>query len=61
MQLNRFNFKVERCKPHVILFYQVNSKATLMFSGFDDDEILENLFWPDLPYVSDEHGSKSVV
>lgn len=38
--------------------YQVNSKATLMFSGFDDDVILDNLFWPDLPYVSDEHGSK---
>ncbi|CAI9786089.1 unnamed protein product [Fraxinus pennsylvanica] len=35
---------------------EVNSKATLMFSGFVSDEIHENIFWPDLPYVTDEYG-----
>ncbi|XP_059629151.1 uncharacterized protein At3g49140-like isoform X2 [Cornus florida] len=35
---------------------EVNSKATLMFSGFIDDEVHENIFWPDLPFVTDEHG-----
>lgn len=29
-----------------------------MFSGVISDEIHENIFWPDLPYVTDEHGSK---
>uniref|UniRef100_A0A5B6YK02 FMN-binding split barrel n=2 Tax=Davidia involucrata TaxID=16924 RepID=A0A5B6YK02_DAVIN len=36
---------------------EVNSKTTLMFSGFIDDEVHENIFWPDLPYVTDEHGN----
>ncbi|KAL2558663.1 Pentatricopeptide repeat (PPR) superfamily protein [Forsythia ovata] len=36
---------------------EVNSKAMLMFSGFMSDEIHENIFWPDLPYVTDEHGN----
>ncbi|CAI9767696.1 unnamed protein product [Fraxinus pennsylvanica] len=36
---------------------EVNSKATLMFSGFLSDEIQENIFWPDLPYVTDEYGN----
>nr|AIZ68165.1 pentatricopeptide repeat superfamily protein, putative isoform 1 [Albuca bracteata] len=35
---------------------EVNSKATLMFSGLSDDEIHENVIWPDLPYLTDEHG-----
>eukprot|EP00262_Sarcandra_glabra_P002510 TRINITY_DN1286_c4_g1_i1.p1 TRINITY_DN1286_c4_g1~~TRINITY_DN1286_c4_g1_i1.p1 ORF type:complete len:498 (+),score=94.18 TRINITY_DN1286_c4_g1_i1:135-1496(+) len=35
---------------------EVNSKATLMFSGVIHDEVHENIFWPDLPYVTDEHG-----
>lgn len=29
-----------------------------MFSSVISDEIHENIFWPDLPYVTDEHGSK---
>ncbi|XP_047327155.1 uncharacterized protein At3g49140-like isoform X3 [Impatiens glandulifera] len=36
---------------------EVNSKATLMFSGLVHDEIHENIFWPDLPYMTDEHGN----
>lgn len=35
---------------------EVNSKATLMFSGLIDDEVHENVIWPDLPYLTDEHG-----
>lgn len=29
-----------------------------MFSGLINEEVHENVFWPDLPYVTDEHGSK---
>lgn len=29
-----------------------------MFSGLINEEVHENIFWPDLPYVTDEHGSK---
>ncbi|XP_026443972.1 uncharacterized protein At3g49140-like [Papaver somniferum] len=36
---------------------EVNSKATLMFSGLVDDQVHENIFWPDLPYLTDEHGN----
>ncbi|PWA52515.1 pentatricopeptide repeat (PPR) superfamily protein [Artemisia annua] len=36
---------------------EVNSKAMLMFSGLVGDGIHENIFWPDLPYVTDEHGN----
>lgn len=39
-------------------YFQVNSKVTLMFSGLLSDEVHENIFCPDLPYVTDEHGSK---
>ncbi|XP_052188078.1 uncharacterized protein At3g49140-like [Diospyros lotus] len=36
---------------------EVNSKATVMFSGFFNDEVDENIYWPDLPYVTDECGN----
>ncbi|CAA0824659.1 Pentatricopeptide repeat (PPR) superfamily protein [Striga hermonthica] len=36
---------------------EVNSKATLMFSGLIDEEFRDDIFWPDLPYVTDEHGN----
>ncbi|KAL4591508.1 hypothetical protein LXL04_004476 [Taraxacum kok-saghyz] len=36
---------------------EVNSKAMLMFSRLVGDGIHENIFWPDLPYVTDEHGN----
>ncbi|KAK9060871.1 hypothetical protein SSX86_018051 [Deinandra increscens subsp. villosa] len=36
---------------------EVNSKAMLMFSGAVGDGVHENIFWPDLPYVTDEHGN----
>nr|XP_043634314.1 uncharacterized protein At3g49140-like [Erigeron canadensis] len=36
---------------------EVNSKAMLMFSGMVGDGVHENIFWPDLPYVTDEHGN----
>ncbi|KAG7013268.1 hypothetical protein SDJN02_26026, partial [Cucurbita argyrosperma subsp. argyrosperma] len=35
----------------------VNSKATLMFVGLINDEVQENIIWPELPYVTDEHGN----
>ncbi|XWS61237.1 hypothetical protein CRYUN_Cryun07bG0108600 [Craigia yunnanensis] len=41
----------------VVCHFQVNSKATLMFMGMINDEIHENIMWPDLPYVTDEHGN----
>lgn len=34
----------------------MNTKATLLFSGMINDEIHENILWPELPYVTDEHG-----
>ncbi|KAF5179557.1 Pentatricopeptide repeat (PPR) superfamily protein [Thalictrum thalictroides] len=36
---------------------EVNSKATLMFSGLIDDQFPDSIFWPDLPYLTDEHGN----
>ncbi|XP_074281733.1 uncharacterized protein At3g49140-like [Silene latifolia] len=36
---------------------EVNSEATLMFSGLINDEVYENIFWPELPYLTDEHGN----
>ncbi|XP_061337319.1 uncharacterized protein At3g49140 isoform X2 [Gastrolobium bilobum] len=36
---------------------EVNSKATLMFSSLIDEEFDENIIWPDLPYLTDEHGN----
>lgn len=36
---------------------EVNSKATLMFTGIINEDVHENIFWPDLPYVTDEHGN----
>ncbi|KAI6696379.1 hypothetical protein NL676_016498 [Syzygium grande] len=36
---------------------EVNTKATLLFSGMIDDEIHENILWPDLPYTIDDQGN----
>ncbi|XP_028796732.1 uncharacterized protein At3g49140-like [Neltuma alba] len=36
---------------------EVNSKATLMFSSLINDETHENIIWPDMPYLTDEHGN----
>ncbi|CAN4085822.1 unnamed protein product [Withania somnifera] len=36
---------------------EVNSNATLMFSGVVNNEVHENIFWPDLPYITDEIGN----
>lgn len=32
-----------------------------MFTGMVSDEVNENIMWPDLPYATDEHGSKLTV
>nr|DAD46847.1 TPA_asm: hypothetical protein HUJ06_016784 [Nelumbo nucifera] len=37
---------------------EVNSKAALIFSGLINDEVHESIFWPQLPYVTDEHGGE---
>ncbi|KAJ8554378.1 hypothetical protein K7X08_025056 [Anisodus acutangulus] len=36
---------------------EANSKATLVFSGVVNNEVHENIFWPDLPYITDELGN----
>ncbi|CAJ1952928.1 unnamed protein product, partial [Sphenostylis stenocarpa] len=36
---------------------EVNSRATLMFSSLISDEFHENILWPDLPYLTDQHGN----
>ncbi|KAI3792772.1 hypothetical protein L2E82_06662 [Cichorium intybus] len=36
---------------------EVNNKAMIMFSGLLGDGVHENIFSPDLPYVTDEHGN----
>ncbi|KAL5567883.1 hypothetical protein UlMin_024458 [Ulmus minor] len=36
---------------------EVNSKATVMLSSLINDEVQENVIWPELPYVTDEHGN----
>ncbi|XP_045815531.1 uncharacterized protein At3g49140-like [Trifolium pratense] len=36
---------------------EVNSKATMVFSTYVNDDFHENVVWPDLPYLTDEHGS----
>ncbi|URE06143.1 hypothetical protein MUK42_16187 [Musa troglodytarum] len=35
---------------------KANSKATIMFSRFIDDEVHENIIWPEFPYLTDEQG-----
>ncbi|CAL9119964.1 unnamed protein product [Musa textilis] len=35
---------------------EVNSKATLIFTGFIDEEVDENIIWPYGPYLTDEYG-----
>jgi len=30
----------------------------MVFSTFVNDEFHDNIVWPDLPYLTDEHGSK---
>ncbi|KAI9073540.1 hypothetical protein K1719_044488 [Acacia pycnantha] len=36
---------------------EVNSKASLMFTSLINDEAHENIIWPDMPYLTDEHGN----
>ncbi|KAL5582155.1 hypothetical protein UlMin_014597 [Ulmus minor] len=36
---------------------EVNSKATVMLSSLINNEVQENVIWPELPYVTDEHGN----
>ncbi|KAG6743404.1 hypothetical protein POTOM_054358 [Populus tomentosa] len=43
----------ETCRTIV----EAKSKATLMLTGVINDDIHENIIWPDLPYVTDEHGN----
>ena len=45
----------------IVCHFQVSSKATLMFTSLINDEVHENILCPDLPYVTDEHGSKSSI
>ncbi|RWV93555.1 hypothetical protein GW17_00043982, partial [Ensete ventricosum] len=40
---------------------RVNSKATIMFSGFIDDEVHENIIWSEVPYLTDEQGVQKVI
>ncbi|KAL5549398.1 hypothetical protein UlMin_004629 [Ulmus minor] len=36
---------------------EVNSKATVMLSSLINNEVQENVIWPELHYVTDEHGN----
>ncbi|XP_011046046.1 PREDICTED: uncharacterized protein At3g49140-like isoform X1 [Populus euphratica] len=47
------------CRANVAcsMLCQAKSKATLMLTGVINDDIHENIIWPDLPYVTDEHGN----
>ncbi|XP_042503600.1 uncharacterized protein At3g49140-like isoform X2 [Macadamia integrifolia] len=36
---------------------ELNKEATLMFSALINNEVHENIFLPELPYVTDEHGN----
>ncbi|KAL1206092.1 hypothetical protein V5N11_005249 [Cardamine amara subsp. amara] len=36
---------------------QVNKKGTLMLSGLLGIGVHENILWPDIPYVTDQHGN----
>lgn len=38
---------------------EVNNSATLVFSGVASNETHQNVFCQDLPYLTDEHGSKT--
>nr|XP_016499975.1 PREDICTED: uncharacterized protein At3g49140-like [Nicotiana tabacum] len=46
--------KPAECSRTII---EVNSKATLMFSSAVSDVMHANIFWPDLPYTTDELGN----
>lgn len=37
---------------------QVNGKATMMFTDLINDEVHDNVIWSEVPYLTDEHGSK---
>lgn len=43
----------------VVCLVQVNKKGTLMLSGLLGIGVHENILWPDIPYVTDQHGSKN--
>lgn len=42
----------------VVCLVQVNKKGTLMLSGLLGIGVDDNILWPDIPYVTDQHGSK---
>lgn len=50
-----WKFSMSLCTSY-LYHVQVNSKATLMFSGMIDGEVHDNVVWPEVPYVTDEHG-----
>ncbi|CAN1751497.1 Uncharacterized protein At3g49140 [Linum perenne] len=43
----------ETCRTMV----EVNCKATLMLNNLFNEQIHENVMWPDIPYVTDEYGN----
>ncbi|XP_013599559.1 PREDICTED: uncharacterized protein At3g49140 isoform X2 [Brassica oleracea var. oleracea] len=36
---------------------EVNNKGTLMLTGSTGDGVLENILWPDIPYITDQNGN----
>lgn len=42
----------------VVCHVQVNNKGTLMLTGSIGDGVHENILWPDIPYITDQNGSK---
>ncbi|KAM3376041.1 hypothetical protein P3S68_014755 [Capsicum galapagoense] len=54
MENEEAQLKPAECTRTII---EVNSKATLMFSSAISDVMHANVFWPDLPYTTDELGN----
>ena len=59
LHVNYYFMPVCRADVACRVLFQAKSKATLMLTGVINDDFHENIIWPDLPYVTDEHGSKS--
>lgn len=45
----------------VVCHVQVNNKGTLMLTGSIGDGVHENILWPDIPYITDQNGSKRKI
>ncbi|KAH0864563.1 hypothetical protein HID58_081774 [Brassica napus] len=47
----------ETTRTIIEVLYCVNNKGTLMLTGSTGDGVLENILWPDIPYITDQNGN----